>query len=279
MSACSAAATTAWSRSTMRLTGTPPDIHRRSTAARRPPIISRPSPGTSTPSGSLPVARSHVELMMAGFEIMLEGALCGEDRDPRLALPRLVRRHRDDARDLAAGARHAGAPPSVRPRRHASPNSRPSMRRRDPAGKPRGALRRGRHVPRQRGRQGRWRCGARPSASPPARSGPATSPILMDVTVFGETGLFAATRGADGKYVGIKPGTPQPGARPGAGADPYRGRPHPRRHAGIARSDGAARIRSRARSTPTAIRATAATLMVLSIPAIRAGSPRAPARS
>jgi hypothetical protein len=31
----------------------------------------------------------------------------------------------------------------------------------------------------------------------------------MDVTVFGETGLFAATRGPDGKYTGIRPGTPQ----------------------------------------------------------------------
>jgi hypothetical protein len=36
----------------------------------------------------------------------------------------------------------------------------------------------------------------------------AAAPSLMDVTVFGETGLFAATRGPDGKYAGIKPGTP-----------------------------------------------------------------------
>jgi hypothetical protein len=38
---------------------------------------------------------------------------------------------------------------------------------------------------------------------------PGASPPLIDVTVFGETGLCASARGADGRHLGLKPGTPQ----------------------------------------------------------------------
>jgi len=51
-----------------------------------------------------------------------------------------------------------------------------------------------------------WRAPERLATCP---KWPATAPPLMDVTVFGEIGLFAASRGADGKYTGIRPGAPQ----------------------------------------------------------------------
>jgi len=52
-------------------------------------------------------------------------------------------------------------------------------------------------------------CPPWPSAGAGVGSNPNPSPALVDVTVFGETGLFAAMRGADGKHLGIKPGAPQ----------------------------------------------------------------------
>jgi len=52
-----------------------------------------------------------------------------------------------------------------------------------------------------------WRAPERLTTCP---KWPTTTPGLMDVTVFGETGLFAARRGEDGKYAGIKPGPQQP---------------------------------------------------------------------
>jgi hypothetical protein len=48
-----------------------------------------------------------------------------------------------------------------------------------------------------------WRAPERLAACPPW---PIPSPALMDVTVFGESGLVAAMRGPDGKPVGLRPG-------------------------------------------------------------------------
>jgi len=63
-----------------------------------------------------------------------------------------------------------------------------------------------------------WRAPERLATSPHwSDPGATATASLVDVTVLGETGLFASMRGADGKHVGIKPGTPQrPAAAKGA---------------------------------------------------------------
>jgi hypothetical protein len=55
-----------------------------------------------------------------------------------------------------------------------------------------------------------WRAPERLATCPNwPNPGATATASLVDVTVLGETGLFASLRGADGKHTGIKPGTPQ----------------------------------------------------------------------
>ena len=160
-------------------------------------------------AGSLPVARSHVELMMAGFEVMLEGRFAARTAILAslclgsfagiattlatwlLARGTLVLHHPFDPTVMRRQILDHQCGAVILPGGLAVRCADAGMFRDS-------AVRKVMAV---------WRAPERLATCP---RWPVTSPALMDVTVFGETGLFAATRGADGKYTGIKPGAPQP---------------------------------------------------------------------
>ncbi len=159
-------------------------------------------------AGSLPVARSHLELMMAGFEVMLEGrfeaktailaSLClGSFAGIAttlatwlLARGTLVLHHPFDPAVMRRQILDHQCGAVILPGNLAVRCAEAGMFRDSAVSKVMAV----------------WRAPERLATCP---KWPTTSPALMDVTVFGETGLFAATRGADGKYTGIRPGTPQ----------------------------------------------------------------------
>jgi non-ribosomal peptide synthetase component E (peptide arylation enzyme) len=160
-------------------------------------------------TGLLPVARSHVELMMAGFEVMLEGrftthstilsSLClGSFAGVAttlatwlLARGTLVLHHPFDPAVMRRQIVDHQCGVVILPGNLALRCAEASMFR-DSAVNKVAAV---------------WRAPERLATCP---KWPAIAPALMDVTVFGETGLFAARRGEDGKYAGIKPGPQQP---------------------------------------------------------------------
>lgn len=153
----------------------------------------------------LPVARSHVELIMAGFEVMLEGrfaaqgailsSLClGSFAAIATSLATwllmrgtLVLHHPFDPTVMRRQIRDHKCGVVILPGALAVRCAAAGMFA-DSAVNNVVAV---------------WRAPERLATCP---KWPAVSPALMDVTVFGETALFAATRGADGKYAGIKPG-------------------------------------------------------------------------
>jgi hypothetical protein len=160
------------------------------------------------PAGLLPVARSHVQLMMAGFAIMLEGRFAAKTTVLAslclgslagiattlvtwlLARGTLVLHHPFDPVVMRQQILDHRCDVVILPGGLAVRCAEAGMFRDSAVDKVMAV----------------WRTPERLAACP---SWPAPSPALMDVTVFGETGLFAAMRSADGKYVGIRPGTPR----------------------------------------------------------------------
>jgi len=160
-------------------------------------------------AGSLPVARSHVELMMAGFEVMLEGRFAAHSAILSslclgsfagiattlatwlLARGTLVLHHPFDPAVMRSQIVDHQCSAVILPGSLAVRCAEAGMFRDSAVSKVMAV----------------WRAPERLATCP---KWPTTSPALMDVTVFGETGLFAATRGEDGKYAGIKPGPRQP---------------------------------------------------------------------
>ena len=159
-------------------------------------------------AGSLPVARSHAELMMAGFEVMLEarfaaktailsslclGSFAGIATTLAtwlLARGTLVLHHPFDPAVMRRQILDHQCGAVILPGSLAARCAEAGMFRDSAVSKVMAV----------------WRAPERLATCP---KWPVASPALMDVTVFGETGLFAATRGADGKYAGIRPGAPQ----------------------------------------------------------------------
>jgi len=160
-------------------------------------------------AGPLPVARSHVELMMAAFEVMLEGRLAAQSAILSslclgsfagiattlatwlLARGTLVLHHPFDPAVMRRQILDHQCGVVILPGALAVRCAEAGMFVNSAVSKVMAV----------------WRAPERLATCP---KWPATSPALMDVTVFGETGLFATSRGDDGKYVGIKPGSRQP---------------------------------------------------------------------
>jgi hypothetical protein len=160
------------------------------------------------PAGLLPVARSHVELIMAGFAIMLEGRFAAKTTVLAslclgslagiattlatwlLARGTLVLHHPFDPGVMRQQILDHRCGVVIVPGSLAVRCAEAGMFRDSAVDKAMAV----------------WRTPERLATCP---NWPAHAPALMDVTVFGETGLFAAMRGADGKYAGIKPGSPQ----------------------------------------------------------------------
>jgi AMP-binding enzyme len=166
--------------------------------------------------GLSPVARSHAELMMAGFEIMLASrlapkttilsSLClGSFAGIATTLAAwlmtrgtLVLHHPFDADVMRHQILDHGCGAVIVPGTLAARCAEAGMFRDSAVGKVIGVWR----APERMATCPNWPG----STSPPA---PRPWPTLIDVTVFGETGLLAAARGADGRPVGIRPGAPQ----------------------------------------------------------------------
>jgi non-ribosomal peptide synthetase component E (peptide arylation enzyme) len=159
------------------------------------------------PAGLLPVARSHVELMMAGFAIMLVGRFAAKTTILAslclgslagiattlatwlLARGTLVLHHPFDPAVMRDQILDHRCSLVILPGGLAVRCAEAGMFRDSAVDKVMAV----------------WRTPERLAA---CLSWPASSPALMDVTVFGETGLFAAMRDADGKYADIRPGVP-----------------------------------------------------------------------
>jgi hypothetical protein len=161
-------------------------------------------------SGLLPIARSHVELMMAGFEIMLEGRFAAKTTILAslclgsfagiastlatwlLTRGTLVLHHPFDPGVMRHQILDHQCGTVILPGSLAVRCAEAGMFRDSAVGKVMAV----------------WRTPERLATCPNWPTG-SPSPALIDVTVFGETGLFAALRGADGKHAGLKPGAPQ----------------------------------------------------------------------
>jgi len=159
--------------------------------------------------GPLPVARNHLDFMTAGFEIMLEGrfaqkttilsSLClGSFAGIAttlatwlLARGTLVLHHAFDPAVMRRQILDHKCGVVVLPGSLAVRCAEAGMFRDSAVNKVMAV----------------WRAPERLATCP---RWPTASPALMDVTVFGETGLFASTRGPDGKYAGIRPGIARP---------------------------------------------------------------------
>ncbi len=157
------------------------------------------------PVGLLPIARSHVEVLTAGFEIMLEGRF-----DARttilssfclgsmagiattitawlLSRGTLVLHHPFDPTTLRHQIVEHRCRAAIVPGSLATRFAEAGMFRH-------GVLDKVVAI---------WRSPERLATCP---VWPAAAPPLMDVTAFGEIGLFAAMRGEEGKPLGLKPG-------------------------------------------------------------------------
>jgi len=201
-------------------------------------------------AGARPVARSHLELMAAGFEVMLEaplaargvilsslclGSLAGIATTLAtwlLTRGTLVLHHPFDPAIMRRQILDHGCSAVIVPASLAVRCAEAGMFR----GSAVGTL------------AAVWRAPERMATCPAWPGGDRSLPALMDVTVFGETGLFAALRGDDGKPAGIRPGAaPRRGnpllieaARTRSGTVVVRGPMVPRRpfpHAGAAGPD------------------------------------------
>jgi hypothetical protein len=163
-------------------------------------------------TGLLPVARSHVELMMAGIGIMLEGRFAAKSAILAshclgsfagiattvatwlLTRGTLVLHHPFDPAVMRAQILDHGCSAAILPGSLAVRCAEAGMFRDSAIAKVMAV----------------WRAPERLATCPSwPNPGAAATPSLVDVTVLGETGLFASMRGADGKHTGIKPGTPQ----------------------------------------------------------------------
>ena len=160
-------------------------------------------------AGSMPIARSHVELMMAGFEVMLEGRFAAQSvilsslclgslagiattlTTWLLARGTLVLHHPFDPAVMRRQIVDHQCDVVILPGGLAVRCAEAGMFRDSAVSKVVAV----------------WRAPERLATCP---KWPTAWPAMMDVTVFGETGLFAVTRGDDGKYAGIKPGPRQP---------------------------------------------------------------------
>jgi AMP-binding enzyme len=168
------------------------------------------------PAGPVPVARSHLELMMAGFEIMREGRFAaGTVILSSLCLGSLA----GVAATLATWLLSRGTLVLHHP-------FEPAILRRQILDHECGAvivpgslavrcaqagMFRGSAVDKV---MAVWRAPERLAACP---TWPSPAPALIDVIAFGETGLFAAMRGVGGRPVGIRPGaSPRPHRNPKA---------------------------------------------------------------
>jgi AMP-binding enzyme len=168
------------------------------------------------PAGPVPVARSHLELMMAGFEIMREGRFAaGTVILSSLCLGSLA----GVATTLATWLLSRGTLVLHHP-------FEPAILRRQILDHECGAvivpgslavrcaqagMFRGSAVDKV---MAVWRAPERLAACP---TWPSPAPALIDVIAFGETGLFAAMRGVGGRPVGIRPGaSPRPHRNPKA---------------------------------------------------------------
>ncbi len=163
-------------------------------------------------TGLLPVARSHVELMMAGVQIILEGrfaantailgSLClGSFAGIATTLATwlltrgpLVLHHPFDPAVMRHQILDHGCGAVVLPGSLAVRCAEAGMFHDSAVTKVMAV----------------WRAPERLATCPHwPDPGVTATTSLVDVTVLGETGLFASLRGADGKHIGIKPGTPQ----------------------------------------------------------------------
>ena len=167
-------------------------------------------------AGLLAVARSHAELMMAGFEIMLAGRLAAKTTILAslclgsfagiattlatwlLTRGTLVLHHPFDPAVMRHQILDHQCGIVIVPGSLAVRCAEAGMFRDSAVRKVLAVWR----APERLATCPNWPAlGSTPGAPP--------SPALIDVTVFGETGLFAAMRGPDGRHMGIKPGTPQ----------------------------------------------------------------------
>jgi hypothetical protein len=159
--------------------------------------------------GLVPVARSHAELMMAGFEIMREGRFAGRSvilsslclgslagiaatlAAWLLSRGTLVLHHPFDPAILRRQILDHECGAVIVPGSLAVRFAQAGMFRGGAVGKVVGKV------------VAVWRTPERLAACP---IWPSPAPPLIDVVAFGETGLIAATRGADGRPAGFKPG-------------------------------------------------------------------------
>lgn len=156
-------------------------------------------------AGLLPVARSHVELLTAGFEIMLEGRF--EARSTILSsicLGSLA----GIATTIASWLLSRGTLALHHPFDPATMRQQILDHRCRAAVVPGGLAARFAEAGMFRGSAiekvvATWRSPERLATCP---VWPSSAPPLVDVTVFGEIGLFAATRGEEGKPLGLRPG-------------------------------------------------------------------------
>jgi hypothetical protein len=156
-------------------------------------------------AGLLPVARSHIELTAAGFEIMLEGRFAARSvilsslclgslagiastlASWLLSRGTLVLHHPFDPAVMRRQILDHRCDVVIVPGTLAVRCAEAGMFRDSAVGKVVAV----------------WRAPERLAA---CQSWQLPSPSLMDVTVFGETGLIAAMRGPDGKSAGLRPG-------------------------------------------------------------------------
>jgi AMP-binding enzyme len=162
-------------------------------------------------AGLVPVPRSHVELMMAGIEIVLEGRFAAKSAILAslclgsfagiattiatwlLTRGTLVLHHPFDAAVMRHQILDHGCGVVIVPGALAVRCAEAGMFRDSGVAKVMAV----------------WRAPERLATCPNwPNAGATATPSLVDVTVLGETGLFASMRGADGKHTGIKPGTP-----------------------------------------------------------------------
>ena len=263
---------------------------RRRAAARRgpamPPPMSRSSPSTSRADGLVPVARNHMRTDRRRARRVARRrhrAGCGDPVGVPLGSFAGLALTRDA---VAAQRRHAGAASRLRSGdvRRAMPRAR--LRHRRAAGPALAPLADGRPARRRAVQERRSRCGARPSGWRPARPGAADA-ALVDIASFGEIGLLAPRRGADGMPapIPLRRASTRRAARPARSRWPRSRAPQPARWRCAARwcrampsrpapSAAPSRISRRTRpasSTPAIPAGSSATASTSSSPARRAG--------
>ncbi len=262
----------AWCRSTMCSRPARSNSFSRRRGRATPPPMSPPSPSMSPAMASLPVARSHSELIAGGLAAFLEGGIA-QDATILSAIPlgsfagialsvmpwllsggTLALHHGFDPAVFAEQCRAHDAATVVLPGPALTPLADAGLL----GGQIKTIL-------------ALWRAPEQLAAAAPWQGDAA----LVDIASFGEIGLLPARRGPDGMPAPIPHGAIA--APRGAAGAVAASRPcAPGRHAGAARSDGAgARLSARRRARP---RAASDARTASSTPALPAASSATPAR-